>query len=148
MTYDIKIVTRYCKEAGIFPSKYYINIINFIKENNSYVFYGFDGGNYSGMGVEYEIKFLKLQFNILKSLIDNGLLNAKDYILVMTDTLQRYNLKLARQQQYPWFENWKKVVARTNKKEFVEYFFNAFEKNVGTPDEKRKKLILEGLPSD
>lgn len=146
MTYDIKIVTRYCKEAGIFPSKYYTNIINYIKENDSYVFYGLDGGAYSLMGVEYEIKFLKLQFDVLKSLIDNSLLDTKDYILVMTNTLQRYDLKKAL--RYSWFEDWKMVVARTNKKEFVEYFFNAFEKNVGTLDEKTKKLILEGLPSD
>jgi hypothetical protein len=146
MREDIKIITRQCKEAGIFPSKHYINIINYIEENDSYVFYGFDGGSYSRMGVEYEIKFLKLQFDVLKSLIDNDLLDAKDYILVMSDTLQRYDLKKAR--RYSWSEECEMVVARTNKKEFVEYFFNAFEKNVGTLDEIRKNLILEGLPRD
>ena len=144
MRKDIKIVTRLCKEAGIFPGKHYADIVNYIEENNSYVFYGRDHYAYSMMGVDYEIKFLKLQFDILKSLIDNDLLGENDYILVLTNTLTRYDI--SKSLNLPWLENWKKIVKNSNKKEFVDFFFDAFEKNVGALTEKQKNEIMKGVP--
>lgn len=121
---DIKIVTRLCKEAGIFPGKYYLNIINFIDRNNSYVFYGIDKIGYSRHGVDYEIKFLTLQFDILRGLIEANLLRKEDYLLVMRDTLTRYDVRKAGDDLL----RWERVVKETKKKEFVDYFFKAFEK--------------------
>ena len=139
---DIKIVTRLCKEAGIFPGKYYLNIINFIDRENSYVFYGRDKIGYSRQGVDYEIKFLTLQFDILRGLIEANLLRKEDYLLVMRDTLTRYDITKAGSD----FPNWKIIARETKKKEFVDYFINAFEKNIGKPDKKRVEEIMSGLP--
>jgi hypothetical protein len=143
MRKDIKIVTRLCKEAGIFPGKHYTNIVNYIEKNNSYVFYGRDHYSYSTMGVDCEIKFLKLQFDILKLLIDNDLLGENDYILVLTNTLTRYDI--SKSFNLPWLENWKKIVKNSNKKEFVDFFFDAFEKNVGALTEREKNEIMKGM---
>ena len=139
---DIKIVTRLCKEAGIFPGKYYLNIINFIDRENSYVFYGRDKIGYSRHGVDFEIKFLKLQFDILRGLIEANLLRKEDYLLVMRDTLTRYDITRAGSD----FPNWKIIVKETKKKEFVDYFFKAFEKKIGKLDIKRAESIINGLP--
>ena len=141
---DIKIVTRLCKEAGIFPGKYYLNIINFIDRENSYVFYGRDNVRYSRQGTDYEIKFLTLQFDILRGLIEANLLGKEDYLLVMRDTLTRYDITRAGSD----FPNWKIIATETKKKEFVDYFYKAFEKKIGKLDIKRAELIINGLPRD
>lgn len=147
MENSIKIVKRQCKEAGIFPGKLYISLINYIESMDSYVFYGLDGIGYSGFGgVECEIKMLKLQFNILKSLIEKGLLEKNDYLKVINDTLRRYNIKNS--VGLSWHGDWKRVVKETDKKNFVEFFFKAFEENVGHLTEHEKYRILEGLPRD
>ena len=139
---DIKIVTRLCKEAGIFPGEYYLNIINFIDRENSYVFYGRDKMKYSMYGVDFEVKFLTLQFDILRGLIEANLLRKEDYLLVMRDTLTRYDIRNAGDNLL----GWKRVVKETNKKKFVDYFINAFEKNIGKPDKNRVKEIMSGMP--
>ena len=141
---DIKIVTTLCKEAGIFPRKYYLNIINFIDRENSYVFYGRDNVRYSRQGTDYEIKFLTLQFDILRGLIEANLLGKEDYLLVMRDMLTRYDITSAGSD----FPNWKIIAKETKKKEFVDYFFKAFEKKIGKLDIKRAELIINGLPRD
>jgi hypothetical protein len=45
----------------------------------------------------------------------------------------------------PWLENWKKIVKNSNKKEFVDFFFDAFEKNVGALTEREKNEIMKGM---
>jgi len=142
MREDIKIVTRLCKEAGIFPGKYYLNIINFIDRESSYVFYGRDKIGYFRQGVDYEVKFLTLQFDILRGLIEANLLRKEDYLLVMRDTLTRYDITKAGND----FPNWKIIAKETKKKEFVDYFFKAFEKKIGKFDMKRAESIINGLP--
>lgn len=139
---DIKIVTRLCKEAGIFPGKYYLNIIDFIDIENSYVFYGRDKIGYSRHGVNFEVKFLTLQFDILRGLIEANLLRKDDYLLVMRDTLTRYDVRKAGDDLC----DWKRVVKETNKKKFVDYFINAFEKNIGKPDKNIVEEIMSGMP--
>lgn len=142
MENDIKLITRLCKEAKIFPGKYYLNIINFIEENNSYVFFGRDSISYRLDDVtSYEAKLLKLQFDILRVLIENDLLKNKDYNTVLYDTLTRYDLSVRET-----FERWVDVVKKSDKKEFVNYFFKAFENKIGHINEKIKMRILNGLP--
>jgi hypothetical protein len=141
----IKIVKRQCKEAGIFPGTLYLSLLDYIENSHSYVFYGLDGVGYSTAGgVECEIKMLKLQFNILKSLIEKGLLEKNDYLKALNDTLTRYNIRNSVGR--PWREDWKRVVEETDKKDFVEFFFKAFEENVGHLTASAKNIILEGLP--
>ena len=139
---DIKIITRLCKEAGIYPGKYYKNIISYIDENNSYVFYGRDKVSYSRYGIGFEIKFLRLQFDILEALINNDLLGKKDYQLALKDTLTRYDVN----RNHSFVDGWSRVAIGANKKEFVEFFFDAFEKKIGKIKESTKTNILRGLP--
>ena len=142
METNIRLITRLCKEANIFPGEYYSNIINFIKEFDSYVFFGRDTINYSLTdGTNYEAKLLTLQFDILRVLIENDLLKNKDYNTVLYDTLTRYDLSVRET-----FERWVDVVKKSNKKEFVNYFFKAFENKIGHINEKIKMRILNGLP--
>ena len=119
-----------------------INIINFIDREKSYVFYGRDKIGYSRHGVDFEVKFLKLQFDILRGLIEANLLRKEDYLLVMRDTLSRYDITRAGGD----FPNWKIIAKETKKKEFVDYFFKAFEKKIGKLDIKRAESIINGLP--
>jgi hypothetical protein len=142
MNKSIKIITRLCKEAGIYPGKYYKGIISYIDENNSYVFYGRDKVSYSRFGTEFEIKFLRLQFDILEALINNNLLGKEDYKLALKDTLTRYDVSAS----HNYIDGWTKVARGANKKEFVEFFFDAFEKKIGKIKESTKRGILLGLP--
>jgi len=145
MEKDIKLITRLCKEANIFPGEYYSNIINFIKESHSYVFFGRDTIRYRLVdGTSYEAKLLKLQFDIIRTLIGHDLLKKPDYIIVLTDTLKRYDLKSAWDAEQLYL--WSNVVKKSNKKEFVDYFFKTFENKIGHINEKIKMKILNGLP--
>ena len=144
MRNEIKIVTRLCKEAGLFPGRYYTNIINFIEENNSYIFYGKDNMDYCKKGVEFEAKMLRLQFDILQVLIECDLLESYDYNNALIDTLHRYDVTKAT--DYPWLDNWKTVSIKSGKKEFIEFFFKAYEKKLGEIKKSRKAEILRGLP--
>lgn len=142
MNKSIKIITRLCKEAGIYPGNYYKSLLSYIDENDSYVFYGRDNTSYSGHGTEFEIKFLRLQFDILEALINNGLLGKEDYQLALKDTLTRYDVS----GNHNFIDGWTKVARGANKKEFVEFFFDAFEKKIGKIKEATKTNILRGLP--
>lgn len=142
MKKDIKIITRLCKEARIYPGEFYKSLLSYIDENNSYVFYGRDNVSYSGHGVDFEIKFLRLQFDILKTLIENNMLEKDDYILALKNTLTRYDVSRSNQ----FTDSWIKVARGTNKSEFVKFFFDAFEKNVGKISDKTKRDIIRGLP--
>lgn len=145
MEKDIKLITRLCKEANIFPGEYYNNIINFIKESHSYVFFGRDTMRYSLIdGTNYEAKLLKLQFDIIRTLIEHDLLKNPDYTIVLTDTLTRYDLKIALRTEH--LHRWSNVVKKSNKKEFVDYFFKVFENKIGQINENTKNKILNGLP--
>jgi hypothetical protein len=145
MEKDIKLITRLCKEANIFPGEYYYNIINFIKENNSYVFFGRDSIRYHlDDGTDYQAKLLKLQFDILRALIKDDLLTEPDYIIVLKDTLTRYNLKGVFRTEH--VDAWLNVIKASHKKEFVDYFFKEFEKKVGHISECVKIDIINGLP--
>lgn len=145
MEKDIKLITRLCKEANIFPGEYYNHILNFIKESHSYVFFGRDSIRYRLVdGTSYEAKLLKLQFDIIRTLIEHDLLKNPDYIIVLTDTLTRYDLKSALHTEH--FYLWSNVVKKSNKKEFVDYFFKVFENKIGQISESTKIKILSGLP--
>ena len=140
---SLKIITRLCKEANIFPGSFYKNIIDFVYENNSYVFYGKDGMAYSRQGVNFEAKLYKLQLDLIRSLIDNDILEHKDYITVFNDTLTRYNLKA----HYDT-PRWTQVVVTSNKKEFFKYFVEKYERKIGVLNIERLAYIKDGLPED
>ena len=140
---SLKIIRRQCKEANIFPGVYFKNIIDFVYKNNSYVFYGRDGMAYSRQGVNFEAKLYKLQLDLIRSLIDNDILERKDYVTVFNDTLTRYDVR----SNYDRVR-WTKVVVTANKKEFIEYFAEKYERKIGSLNESRLEYIKGTLPED
>ena len=88
-----KIFKRLCKEIGIYPGKFYKDIMNFFEYADSYVFYGRDEASYSSYGEQAEIKFYRLQFDLAKKLIEDNILRPGDYNTILNDTLYRYDVK-------------------------------------------------------
>lgn len=144
MENHIKIITRLFKEAGVFPSKQYRHIFNYIEEKKCCIFYGRDGISYGKLGVDYEIKFLKLQFDIVKKLIEYDLLTIPEYNIILFDTIDRYDIRFAGEEYNKWY----RVAKETNKKEFVDYFFNVYEDKIGSIKECKKVSVRMGLPRD
>ena len=140
---SLKIFKRHCKEANIFPSVYFKNIIDFVHEKNSYVFYGKDGIVYSNQGVDFEAKFYKLQLDLIRSLIDNDILEHKDYTKVFEDTLARYDIRTNFDKT-----RYAQVAVTANKKEFFEYFVEEYVRKIGHINKARLEHIKGGLPKD
>ena len=140
---SLKIIARLCKEARVFPGKYYKNIINFVEINNSYVFYGRDKMSYSYNDVEFEEKFFKLQLDLIRCLIENDILEKPDYCLTFSDTLTRYNVNTT-------FDKgrWTRVAKTAKKKEFFEFFIEKYKEKLGYINKKTYDIVLKGLPKD
>ena len=132
-----KIFKRLCKESNIFQSKIFKSIYKFMLKNDTYIFYGRDGTSYAKYGLQYEIKFYKLQLDFAKSLIEENLLPSGDYYILFTDTLFRYNAIMT---------DWTEVAIASGKRKFVDFFIPIANKKIGPISYNSLKKIYSCLP--
>jgi len=137
-----KIFKRLCKEIGIYPGKFYKHIMNFFSEHDTYVFYGLDDASYSSYDESVEIKFYKLQLDLAKRLIEEGILIRKDYQKILNDTLLRYDTKKSNR----FLDKWDDVSRKSGKREFVDFFIPQYEKKIIWLSDKEKERIYSTLP--
>lgn len=139
-----KIFSRLSKECNIFLSREYKLLITFFRTKKSHVFYGRSEIPFNALGLEGEIRFLKLQFDFIRKLIEENLLCYKDYNIVLDDLLQRYLLIGIVDPETQ--KRWRKVACQSGKAQFVDFFFNKYENRFTEINISLKHKIIQGLP--
>ena len=150
MRYDIKqtekankIFKRLCKEIGIYPGKFYKDIMNFFEYADSYVFYGRDEASYSSYGEQAEIKFYRLQFDLARKLIEDNILRTSDYNTILNDTLYRYDVN----KSDVFRDKWQVVAKYSGKRDFVDFFIRKYQEKIKKLPISKVAEIYDTLPT-
>lgn len=139
-----KIFKRLCKEIGIYPGKFYKDIMNFFEYADSYVFYGRDEASYSSYGEQTEIKFYRLQFDLARKLIEDNILRPDDYNTILNDTLYRYDVK----KSDAFRDKWQIVAKRSGKRDFVDFFILKYQEKIKKLPISKVGEIYDTLPTN